>query len=178
MHPIPGLARLEPTAPSNLPFDAGRVTLTIWRWQGKASPVNVLTGLPRGVIHPPSSGKVASSRLRLHTVNMLRSRESARTNVGRIALDRRLDHRAEIAVAADKFRGPRRQSQHVFQHQHLAVASRAGADADGRNVDRLRDLARQRLGHRFNHDRKGAGLRYRKRIVFNRLPASFVAPLG
>src|SRR6202042_1124211 len=73
----PGLAPLEPTTLTNLPFDGGRVTLAIWRWQGKASSAKVLTRLTRrlSTLGPAASG--ACSRLRLHAVNMLRSREGA-----------------------------------------------------------------------------------------------------
>src|SRR5712675_2389880 len=49
------------------------------------------------------------SALRLHAVDMLRPRESPGANVGGIALDCSLDHRAEIAVAANELRRPPRQ---------------------------------------------------------------------
>src|SRR4030081_3047752 len=45
--------------------------------------------------------------LRLHAVDMFRTRESAGAHVGGIALDRGLDHGCEVAIAADKFRRPR-----------------------------------------------------------------------
>src|SRR5258705_13145117 len=78
--------------------------------------------------------------LRLHAIDMFRARESAGANVLRIALNRGLDHRPEIAVAADEFRGPRRQPEHIFQHQHLTVAGGGGADAGGGNYNRPRNL--------------------------------------
>src|ERR1700722_12980753 len=99
----------------DLSLDGGRVTLAIWRWQGKASPAKALTL----ELSPPAVH--CGSPLRLHAINMLRPRKGARANVGRIAFDRRLDHRAEITIAADEFRGPRRQSQHILQHQDLTV---------------------------------------------------------
>ena len=63
----------------------------------------------------------ASSAL-LHLVDMFGSGESARAHVAGVTLDRRFDRGAEIAVAANEFRRPRRQAQHVLQHQHLPVA--------------------------------------------------------
>src|SRR6185369_3380669 len=88
---------------------------------------------------------MAPSSALLHLVDVLGPRESARAHVAGVALDRRFDRGAELAIAANEFRRPRRQAQHVLQHQHLSVAGRAGANADGRNGDGLRDLARQRL---------------------------------
>ena len=49
-----------------------------------------------------ASSQRFTSALRLHPVNMFRARERAGAHVGGIALDRSLDHRAEIAVAADR----------------------------------------------------------------------------
>src|SRR5438105_6551151 len=80
------------------------------------------------------------SAFRLHAVDVFRAREGARAHVFGIALDRRLDHRTEVAVAADEFRSSRRQSQHIFEHQDLTVAGRTGADANGGNGDCFRDL--------------------------------------
>ena len=73
----------------------------------------------------------------LHAVDMFGPGKRAGAHVAGIALDRGFDRGAEIAVAADEFRRPRRQAQHVLQHQHLAVAGRTGADADGGNGDGL-----------------------------------------
>src|SRR5450756_1781362 len=111
---------------------------------------------------PNDSYPVKSDRLlalRLHAIDMFRTRESAGAHVGGIALDRGLDHRAEIAVAANELRYPRRQPQHIFQHQYLTVAGRAGADPDGGYGDGLGDLPRQWLCDRLDHDRECAGLR-------------------
>src|ERR1700736_5239058 len=83
--------------------------------------------------------------LRLHAVDMFRTRKSAGAHVDGVALDRGFDHRDEIAVAADKFGRPRRQPQHILQHQYLAIAGRTGADADGWNDDGFRDLPGQRF---------------------------------
>src|SRR5512140_2773232 len=113
--------------------------MAVARQSKTASPIKALTAPPKGL--SPFYHRLGQClRLCLHAVNMLRPRESAGADVGRIALDRRLDHRAEVAIAADEFRGPWRQTPHVLQHEHLAVAGSACTDADGRNVDHLGDL--------------------------------------
>ena len=61
------------------------------------------------------------------------ARERARAHLRGIVGDRLLDARARVAVALDEFRHPRRQAEHVLQHQDLAVAGGACADADGRD---------------------------------------------
>src|ERR1700735_470075 len=81
-----------------------------------------------------------------HRIDVIRTRESAVPDFLRIALDRLLNRRAEIAEAFDEFRHPWRQPKHVFQHQDLAVAGHAGADADGRDRDLRRDAAPEWLG--------------------------------
>ena len=54
-------------------------------------------------------------------------------------LHRVADHRAQIGVAANEL-GRRRegQSQQIVEDQHLAIAIRAGADADGRDLQFVR----------------------------------------
>ncbi|KAG1450140.1 hypothetical protein G6F57_016478 [Rhizopus arrhizus] len=49
------------------------------------------------------------------------------------------------------------QAEEVMQYQHLAIALRAGADADGRHVHRRRDLGSDRGRHAFEHHDAGAG---------------------
>src|SRR3974390_2800114 len=113
-----------------------------------------------------------------HAVDGLGSRKGTRAHLGGVSLDRRLDHRTKIAVAAHELRRPRRQAQHVLEDQHLTVAGSTGSDTDGRNGNHLRDLTRERLGDGFDHDREGAGLRDRTGVILDRLPAAFLAPLG
>src|SRR5258706_12777853 len=115
---------------------------------------------------------------RLHAIDMFRAGESARAHVPGIAPDRGLDHRAEIAVAADEFRRPRRQPEHILQHEHLAIAGGTGADADGRNGDGFRDLPGQRFRPRLDHHRKCADLGDRIGVVLDRLPVILLAALG
>ena len=60
--------------------------------------------------------------------------------------------------ALDEFRHARRQAEHVFEHQNLAVAGGAGADADGGDRDLRGDAAAERLGDGFEHQRERAGV--------------------
>src|SRR5580692_4652222 len=80
-----------------------------------------------GLRTPPQRLLSARSALALHAVDMFGTRKGAGTHVGGVALDRRLDHRAEIAVTANEFRRLRRQAEHILQHQYLAIARRTGA---------------------------------------------------
>src|ERR1700682_2823523 len=73
--------------------------------------------------------------LGLHAIDMFRTWESAGAHVGGIALDRGFDHGCEIAVAADKFRRPRRQAQHIVQQQYLTVAGRTEVGAHAGKCD-------------------------------------------
>ena len=62
---------------------------------------------------------------------MLGAGEGTGADVGGIGRHRALDGGAEFAVALDEFRHPRREHEHVLEHQDLAVAGRAAADPDG-----------------------------------------------
>ena len=48
------------------------------------------------------------------------------------------------------------EAQQVVEDQHLAVAGRAGTDADGRDRQRLRDLLRQLGRHGLQHRKVGS----------------------
>src|SRR6266576_1465315 len=50
------------------------------------------------------------------------------------------------------------EAEHVVQDEHLAVARRAGADADRGNRQGLGDLRRQRRGDELQHHGEGAGV--------------------
>src|SRR5580658_2750276 len=84
-------------------------------------------------------------RFRLHRVDVLRSGEAARPHLLRIGTHGGLDRRSELAIALDEFRHPRRQSQHILQHQNLSVARGTSPDTDGWDRYRLGDAAPQRL---------------------------------
>src|SRR3990172_6751796 len=53
-------------------------------------------------------------------------------------------------------REPVEQPQEVVEHQHLAVAVRACADPDGRDMEQTADLLCERGRHGFEHDSEGA----------------------
>src|ERR1700732_4722901 len=81
------------------------------------------------------------SLLLAHPVDVVGTGKGAGTDFLGIALDRPFDRGPELAEALDEFRHPRRQPEHVLEHQNLAVAGHAGADADGRDRDLLGDTA-------------------------------------
>ena len=51
-----------------------------------------------------------------------------------------------------------RQAQQVVKHEDLAVAARAGSDADRGDAERVGHLLGHFGGHAFEHDREGPGL--------------------
>src|SRR6266496_4206862 len=59
----------------------------------------------------------------------------------------------------------RPQSEQVREHLDLATAACPGSDADRRDLEALGDRAGQLLRHELEHDREGAGLLDRERIV-------------
>src|SRR5262245_54298181 len=109
---------------------------------------------------------------------MLRAGEGARADVSRVGCNRGLDGGTKLAIALDEFRHPRGEPEHVLEHQDLAIAGDASADADGRDFDGSRDAAGERLGYRLDHDRKGARLRDRPRIILDRSPIRLAATLS
>jgi hypothetical protein len=48
------------------------------------------------------------------------------------------------------------QAEEIVQHQHLAIALRAGTDADGRHIHRSGDFGSDRGRHAFEHHDAGA----------------------
>src|SRR5689334_9793738 len=92
--------------------------------------------------------------LRPHPISVLGARKRTRAHVLGIARDGGLDAGSEIAVALDEFGHSRREPEHVLEHQDLAIAGGARADADGRDRDLLGDTAPERLGHGLNHHRE------------------------
>src|ERR1700676_5692031 len=111
----------------------------MWREQGKTGrrgPASIVHGLDAS----SARGTPAALRQLGHAgapqrINVIRAREGARANLLRIAFDRLFDRGAELAEALDEFRHARRQPEHVLEHEDLAVAGGAGADADRRNGD-------------------------------------------
>src|SRR5262245_44814736 len=115
----------------------------------------------------PSDIPVTPSNLRFltvfssHGIDMVGPREGARPHILGIVCNRLFNPRPQFPVAADEFGNPRRQAEHVLQHQDLAVAGDARANANGRDRDLLGDLAAERLGDGLDHDRERAGVRDR-----------------
>ena len=90
---------------------------------------------------------------------MFRRGELALAHLAAILL-RRLDHGpADVGVLLDETRSQVvEEAEQVVRHQDLTVAAGAGADADGRDLHRLRDLLGQLARHAFQHDRESTGL--------------------
>src|SRR5262245_29054102 len=109
---------------------------------------------------------------------MLRAGEGAGADVRGVGRNRGLDGGTKLAIALDEFRHPRGQPEHVLKHQDLAIAGDASPDADGRDFDASRDAAGERLGHRLDHDRKGAGLRDSPPVIPERPPTRLAATLS
>jgi hypothetical protein len=63
------------------------------------------------------------------------------------------------------------------EHEHLPVALRAGADADGRDRHRLADARGHRGRHEFEHHGERPGLLEPARLVDEARRAGLVAPL-
>src|SRR6476620_11124407 len=73
-------------------------------------------------------------------VGLLVSRVLMRRNVGPEGLYRPGNRRAQVGVPAHKLGGmPKSQIQQVVENQHLSIAVRARANADGRSLDFSRD---------------------------------------
>src|SRR5688500_13677322 len=89
---------------------------------------------------------------------MLRPRKIPGLHFLDVELDRALDGAGRPHEVLDELRllaGV--DVEHVVQHQHLARAVHAGADADRGYGDRRGDVARQHRRYRFQHDHAGAG---------------------
>ena len=81
-------------------------------------------------------------------------------HVGREGGDRLGSDAAYVCVLADELGRPLcGQAQQVVEHQHLAVAGRTGADADGRHVERFGHRRTHDVGHALDHEREAAGRR-------------------
>src|SRR5580698_8697038 len=74
------------------------------------------------------------SLLLTHPVDVVGTRKGAGADFLGIALDRPFDRGPELAEPLDEFRHPRRQPEHVLEHQNLTVAGHAGAEPLGRRI--------------------------------------------
>ena len=89
---------------------------------------------------------------------MLGRREDAVLHFVLEALGRVADQHAEVEVLLDELRREVGvHAEEVIHHQDLAVASRAGADADHGDPDAARDLGREIGRHHLQDQRVAAG---------------------
>ena len=109
----------------------------------------------RGV-HRPHVGSLASARSQASKECSV-GRERAGGDLGRVGAGGILEVTTQVGVLLDE---PRRaapaQAGHVLPHEHLRVAVRARADADGRDAQRLGDLRRDRRRDHLHDDREAA----------------------
>src|SRR3989304_3268139 len=86
------------------------------------------------------------------------AREGAARDVGDKSADGLLEQGPQVGVARDKLgRDAETQADEVVPDQHLAVAGRPGADADGGDLELAGDALRHFGRDAFEHERKGAG---------------------
>src|ERR1700722_2430944 len=116
------------------------------------------------------------SLLLAHPVDVVGARKGSGADFLGIALDRPFDRGPEFAEPLDEFRHPRRQPEHVLEHEDLAVAGHAGADADGGDRDLFGDAPPERLGDRFEHHGECPGISHRARSDPMVLMACGVSP--
>ena len=94
---------------------------------------------------PEPTPKVPQLHGFFQRIDVVGAREGARADLAGIFRHGLADRGAEIGVALDEFRHPRGEPEHVLEHQDLAIAGDASADADGRDFDGSRDAASERL---------------------------------
>ena len=120
---------------------------------------------------------------------MLGAREFSVPHVFGIGVRRARDLIGQVGVPLHELRRlAGRQPEHVVQDEHLPVGAGAGADADGRDAQRLSDGARELAGHSLQHDAEGSRLlqgfrvsqdpgRLRVRLALDLEPAHLVDEL-
>ena len=89
---------------------------------------------------------------------MLLGRELAALDGAEVALDRVGHLAADVAERLRERGGVLSEADDLVDDQHLAVAVRAGADADGRDVDGVRDRLAEVRRDVFEDDGEGAGV--------------------
>src|ERR671923_1669090 len=110
-------------------------------------------------------------------VFVLRSGEGAGSHVPVELASRCLDGLTEFGVLANEFRHMVWiETQDVLDDEHLGVAVRPRADADGRDGQRLRDPLTQRTGNAFQHQGERAGCLERLRVVEDPLRRLVASP--
>src|ERR1051325_2260042 len=114
---------------------------------------------PRSRRAVPRLGAVEPfERLGVDREALLACRESATPYFLGVALEAVADRAARFGVALDeRRREAAEEADGGVEDEHLAVAMRAGADADGRDADALRDEPRELRGHELEHDAPAPG---------------------
>src|SRR4029077_4715529 len=97
-----------PKSSQNGPKNSAALSLTMWRQQGKDQRPQCFTG--------------KWALFLAHPVDVVGTRKGAGADLVGIALDRLFDGGPELTEPLDEFRHPRRQAEHVLEHQNLAVA--------------------------------------------------------
>src|SRR3982751_3716445 len=95
--------------------------------------------------------------LRFWAIGLVGGGETATTHLVGVGGYGFADAGGEVVVALHEPWGTVEHSEHIVDYQDLAIAIDRGADADNRNVDRLRDIGGDLLHHTFNDDRERAG---------------------
>src|SRR3954463_8309163 len=109
---------------------------------------------------------------------VIRVRICAAANLARLCSDCRAHLGRHLRVALEELglKGVV-ESEHVGEHQHLAVATGPGADANRRNPDRGGDARGNCRRHQLQNDPKSAGLLETFRLGDQTLGPLFFAPL-
>src|ERR671926_1536643 len=110
-------------------------------------------------------GRVGGER-----VGVFVGREGARAHVVGVSLERPVHRLAEVRVLAHEARArlAEGEAEQVVRDEYLRVAVRPRADADGRDVERGRHLARDLARDDFEHDGEGARLLQGERVLDER----------
>src|SRR6202011_675899 len=90
---------------------------------------------------------------------------------------RGFDRMSELSVAPHEFRHPGREPEHVLEHQDLAVAGNAAADADRWDRNGSGDAPGERLGNGLDDDREGSRIGNRAGVALDRPPMRLLASL-
>src|SRR5262245_36447237 len=100
-------------------------------------------------------------------------------NIRNKILDRSGHHLFDIGITLNElWRKIIEQPKHVMDHEHLTVAMRARADADGRNGQPFGDLLGQVQWNTLQHQCEGAAILYRQSIAHDGFPLFLVFTLN
>src|SRR5215468_6061083 len=100
-------------------------------------------------------------------------------NIRNKTFDRTGHHLFDIGILLNElWRKIIEQSEHVMDHEHLTVAMRARADADGRNNQPVGDLLGQVQRNTLQHQCEGPAILYRQSIAHDRFPLFLVFTLN